>query len=149
MICACELLATRLEALTEKEEKEKQRIIDAERARERIIQHSIDFCETEVNNALNEMAKNPNLNDIHVRFFLDCTEDKYGNTILRPLLKQKIKYADGRSSYIPSDEKHYSKQVIEDYLSQHCLSVQWAEGVYYTYRHGPTFCKVLHVEVKI
>ena len=101
-----------------------------------IFTDTIDFCEKTVNDAMIKDAENINKNFIGVYFKLVEATDKFKHKVLHPIKRESVSYADGTPSYCIDYSKSFSKEVFEEYLSQHCFKVNWSNTAFKSYGVG-------------
>jgi hypothetical protein len=128
-MCASELVAARNVSVM-KWEKEKAESLA------RLAVTSIDFCENEIGPRLEKVALDPRGGIISISHHFAITEDSYGNKILCPRCADGYKYADGTISEEAVTSVYYSREIIEQYLKDHCLDVEWYDNSFYSYGWG-------------
>lgn len=141
MMCASELVIVRNAALM-KWEKEKAESFS------RLAEASIHFCETKIGPELEKLALNPKGGIISTSYSLAITWDTYNNKVLCPICADGKRYADGTISRKADTSMCYSQEVIEQYLKDHCLTVEWKEAVFLRYGCGNQPATELKVSVK-
>ena len=109
---------------------------------------SIEFCEKKIGPELERIARNPQGGIISVSHSLGVTWDSYNNRILCPICPDGEKYSDGTISKKLNTSVCYSQEMIEQYLSNHCLTVEWDKDSFSRYGHGSQPAMKLTVSVK-
>ena len=141
MMCASELAIVR-NASVMKWEKEKAESLA------RLTVASIEFCENEIGPRLEKLALDPRGGIISVSHSLAVTWDSYNNKVLCPICADGKKYADGTASRKADTSVCYSQAIIEQYLNDHCLTVEWADVTFLRYGCGSQPATKLTVSVK-
>ena len=141
MMCAKELAAVKKASEMEWEKEKVESLI-------RIAKASIEFCENKIGPDLEKKALDPRFNNIVVSYFLAATEDKYGNEVLCPVCFDGVEYANGTRSRKADTSVCYSQTIIEQYLKDHCLTVEWIDETYLRYWWGARPAKRLYVSLK-
>lgn len=146
MKCALEILAER--AIAEEKYQEEQARLDelCRMAYSKIAENSIKFCETRVNEDLENKARK--------RYSLVCDyqgvfeKDRLGNTVFY-LLKDdpNFVYANGDPSYVPDRSMGYDPQIIADYLKQFCIESRTFESTFKMFGSG--VCRGVTLQVFI
>jgi hypothetical protein len=113
----------------------------------KLEEESKNFCDNVIGVHLNEIASNPQGGAIKYLVSLATYTDKYNHQVLCPLGRDGNKYADGTLSYSTNTNIRYSKEVLEEYLTAHCLTVQWGATDYMRYGWGS--CEALTLIVSV
>lgn len=135
MRCMAELLELRVGAV--EAERIRQLELD-EMARVNFIEiakNTIQMCETVIAPKLEEVAAKT-LNDICISLEVGkMHDDRLGNKLFKLRSKDRITYADGRSSYSVYGDT-YSYEVLEQYLDSHCIKMKSIDDDYWSYGSG-------------
>ena len=139
MMCAMELTAINF-ASKEIERKRREELIASAGAR------TIDFCEKEIGPVLCEKAKKASCDYIETNILFGVGSID-GVDVLYPLKDRGALYANGTHSFDEDTNKPMLKSVFTEYLSKHCLTVEWVKGYYHTYGCGQYSGQRMYVSV--
>ena len=143
MNCALELLTIKEEAEKQFEIEEALKDIAAYNNFETIKKNTINFCDTEINNALIEKAKSRC--NIYFQLKISLYKDRLGNVLFSPVIPERYRYANGQQSYTVDTNKQYSLNTLKEYLEAHCINVELIDGSYMRYGYGCQEAKWLRV----
>lgn len=99
-----------------------------------IVAETIDFCEHTIGPALEKRAleRLP----LHYSLRADLKEDRLGNLLIHPLVREKRSYANGQASEHADLSRSYDVFTLKDYLEKHCFKVTLQEEWYKQYGFG-------------
>lgn len=151
MKCALEMLRIQQETRQLWELEQQRKDEECRQDHLQIIQDTIDFCETYLQEQLEEQARQltNEPTTISVSFKVCPCSDRLKHNLFYELRCQGQLYADGRYSYARKD-KLYDLDILIKYLSEHCFTVEQENFYYCRYGLGGGWeGKTITVSVKI
>lgn len=134
MKCALELSVMRANA--EKQYSFEQMLLDEQCKLKHndIVAKTIEFCETVIGPALEKCALERQTPHYSLRGKFQ--EDRIGNLIFYPLVRERRSYANGQASETADTSRPYDAFTIKNYLESYCYAVSWTEDWYKRYGWG-------------
>lgn len=131
MNCAAELIVMKEIAENEYRAEEKRRDMEAVQNHRKVVEDTIQFCETEINDCFVNLAKQRE--NLAVKMKL-CPVLNHLNYEHVQVLKKDHPVKD-RENHVPAGNV-YDLPTLKEYLEKHCFVVEAADGIFYRYGLG-------------